>query len=183
MSDLNKTLEETGAKNEAELLKVFREQKAEIESLKSKVEEQNATLTSADLELEKVKRERTTAKSQATKAEKKLEESQAEKGSLEKALEAAVEKEESLQNELSNLSTEVNELKEKLAQGRKNLPSLDKLRAKAKVILKQEKANKVFMSLTGQAFLNENKCKNAFGSKYKIAVLVDEDKVHLSSPS
>lgn len=181
MSDLDKALETTGTKNETELLKHIQEQNAKLAAAESQLEEQKAKLAAADLELEKVKRERTTAKTQATKAEKKLEESASENAILRNEVKELEENNSDLELELENQAKEINELKAKVSQNKNNLPSLEQLRAKAKIIMNQEQADKVFISLTAQVFLDENKAKNAFGTKYKVATRVDEDRVQLSN--
>lgn len=175
MSDYTKVLEITGTKDEAELYKYIENQKANIERMETTLADNKSKLEAVELDLDSTKKERTTAKAQATKSENKLVALKEEKLSL-------VESNKDLVTELGNQSTEIQELKAKLNQGKKNLPTHKELVDKAKIIMKQEKTDKVFVSLYAQVFLNENQCQNACGSKYKVATLVDDDKVQLSSP-
>lgn len=145
-------------------------------------EELAARIESLETELEAVKKERTAARTQATKAENKASTLEAVKAGQEQQLEAAKTTIADLKDELATQAAEIAHLKEKVHQKQKNLPNLEQLRAKAKIVMDQQDTTKVFISLTGQVFLDENTISNAFGSRYKIATLVDEDKVQLSKP-
>jgi chromosome segregation ATPase len=175
MSEKDRAFEITGVTSDVELIQYLEGHKAKLENLETELENKNT-------ELEATKRERTTARTQATKADSKLAELKENYSALMETSKKQDHSNSDLKAEIDNLSREIVELKEKVNQSKKGLPSLNELKAKAKIILLQEKVDKVFISLNAQVFLRENQCKNASGTKYKVAVLVDDDKVQLSNP-
>lgn len=162
MSDLKTILEQTGTTNETELAAYIKQQTEALET---------------------AKKERAAAKGQVTKADKKVAALEFDKSVLEDELKVVKGKVSDLEDELRTQAAEITELKEAINQKKKNLLTSDQLRAKARIIMNQQDVSRVFISLTGQCFLDENVIKNAFGSNYRLATLVDEDKVQLSRPS
>ncbi|WP_052594154.1 hypothetical protein [Aureispira sp. CCB-QB1] len=182
MSDFDKVLEQTKTKNGLELTAYIQKNKEALEQSQVALKSTQDELAACKAELETAKKERSKIKGQTTKAENKATSLQKEKTLLEKELVEEKRAKEDLMMELNNQAKEIAQLKDKIHQDKKNLPSLSQLKDKAKIVMKQEGVHKVFISLTAQVFLDENKIKNAFGTKYKVAILVDEDSVQLSNP-
>ena len=122
------------------------------------IQKQNADL---ETELAEVKKERTSAKSEATKATNRAND---------------------LSEKVESLTQDIEDLKNKAAGKIKGALSTEKLKEKALIIMKQEGVNKAFVSPKGEVFLNETYAANKCGTKYKIAELIDDEKVQFKNP-
>lgn len=183
MSELEIIYQKTGTTNEVELSTYIDSQLAKLDTAENQLKEVQEQLSIAKTELDTAKKEQKKARTQATKGDSKISSLESKNSVLNQELKSIKEEKRNLVAELNNQAKEIVELKDKVGQGKKNLPTLDQLRTKAKIVMDQQDLDKVFISLTGQVFINESVISNAFGSKYKIATLVDEEKVHLSKPT